>query len=239
MRLIPRLPDREMAAEQMDEPDLNPVLHRQALRGLARLNRFGGAASLIWPEIKKVLGRFPRSPVTMLDVATGSGDVPISLARKLLRSGYSSQVTGLDYSPVAIEEAQKRAKELNLQADFISFDVLRDPLPGQFDIVVCSLFLHHLSEDQIVNLLRKMREATRKILIVSDLDRSGLNLRLVQLAGRMLSRSAIVHNDGELSVKAAFTVTEANDFARKSELPNAIIRKRFPCRWVLTWRRED
>jgi hypothetical protein len=62
---------------------------------------------------------------------------------------------------------------------------------------------------------------------------------LLACAGtRLLSRSPVVHVDGPRSVAAAFTPAEALDLAQRAGLTGATVVRRWPCRFLLTWRRE-
>jgi hypothetical protein len=72
---------------------------------------------------------------------------------------------------------------------------------------------------------------------VNDLSRSRWNLGLVWCATRLVTRSRVVHVDGPLSVRGAFTPAEAAKLAERAGLTGARVAERFPCRWLLTWRK--
>ena len=104
-------------------------------------------------------------------------------------------------------------------------------------MLVSSLFLHHLTEDQAGDLLQRMAQASRRLVLINDLERSGTGLLLAYLGTHLLSASAVVHEDGPKSVRAAFSVEEVLTLATKSGLTNATVERRWPCRWLLTWKR--
>ena len=114
---------------------------------------------------------------------------------------------------------------------------IRDPLPGGFDVVTCSLFLHHLSEDDAVTVLRRMRDAAGRLVLVNDLARSRFNYLAVWLACRLTTRSRVVRFDGPASVRSAFTPAEARALAERAGLSGATVSRRFPCRFLLSWSR--
>jgi 2-polyprenyl-3-methyl-5-hydroxy-6-metoxy-1,4-benzoquinol methylase len=116
-------------------------------------------------------------------------------------------------------------------------DVLAEPLPAGYDVLTCSLFLHHLSDSDAVTLLRKMRDAARSAVVVNDLTRGPLTLGLVTLGSRLLSRSPVVLFDAPASVRAAFTPAELRGLAKAAGLDGATVRRVFPCRMALTWER--
>jgi 2-polyprenyl-3-methyl-5-hydroxy-6-metoxy-1,4-benzoquinol methylase len=217
----------------MDEPDLDARLHRQALAGLARLNAFGRSSAMIW----RALQPFRNQRLRILDIACGGGDVAISLARRARRRGYAWEFTGVDKSELALDVARDRAKRAGVTIDFQACDVLADDLPPGFDIITCSLFLHHLSEGDAIQLLRRAGQAAGQMVVVSDLRRSRTNEWLTYFGCQLLSRSPVVHKDGPISIRAAFTMEEAVALAREAGLTDVCIKPRFPVRWLLTWRR--
>ena len=78
MAFLSRLRLRERIPELMDDPAIDPTEHRRALAALARINRVTNSAGVLWPVIP-VLARELNRAVRVLDVATGSGDVPARL----------------------------------------------------------------------------------------------------------------------------------------------------------------
>jgi len=103
--------------------------------------------------------------------------------------------------------------------------------------VTCSLFLHHLDDDDAVTALRRMADAAAIGIGAADLDRSQGGLLLAQIASRVLTRSPVVHTDAALSVRGAFTKSEARRLAERAGLQGAVVRAAWPYRWVLWWRR--
>ena len=230
------MPARALQPELMDDPTLPADEHRKALAGLARLNALSDSVGVLWPDVLKLARELGR-PVRILDVATGSGDVPLGLWKRANRAGIELELSACDLSPVALDVAQARATAIGAEVRYFAADALGDPLPSGFDIVICSLFLHHLTVDDAVKLLARCAAATDKLVLVNDLARSRWNLGLVWLATRLLTRSHVVHVDGPLSVRAAFTASEARELAERAGLAGATVSGRFPCRWLLTWRK--
>jgi 2-polyprenyl-3-methyl-5-hydroxy-6-metoxy-1,4-benzoquinol methylase len=219
----------------MDDPALAPASHAAALAGLARINRISRSVNMIWRPIRALARAQGLREVSVLDVATASGDVPVGLYRRAQRDGLALRAAGIDRSPTAIGLARERAHRAGAAADFQVRDALGQPLPEGFDVVTCSLFLHHLAGDDAVRLLRAMAAAARQLVVVSDLARSSAGYAAAWVGTRVLTRSSIVHTDGPLSVRAAFTPAEAAALALRAGLHGAIVRPRYPFRWLLTW----
>ncbi len=223
----------------MDAEDLDPVRHVQALRALARVNRVSLVAARVWREILHLnRGRHDRGghrPLRLLDVACGGGDVPVDVARRARSEGVPLVVHGCDSSPVALEHARREAERWGVAADFFARDVVAEGLPGGYDLVCSSLFHHHLSREDAVDLLRDMAEAGRRVL-VQDLLRGTLGYALAWSGLRLLSRSEVAHVDGPRSVRAAFTQSEVRAMAAEAGYTGAVVRRRWPERFILTWR---
>lgn len=232
MAFLGRLRMRERITEWMDDPAIDPVEHRRALAGLARINRISNSAGILWPVIP-VLARELDRPVRWLDVATGSGDVPARLVAKARRSGIALEAAGCDISATAIDQARRTHPGV----EFFVHDAVRTRLPTGYDVVACSLFLHHLDTEDAVGLLANMENAARRLVLVNDLARSRFNFLAVWLACRLLTRSPIVRFDGPASVRSAFTPDEALGLADRAGLSRAVVQTKFPARFVLVWER--
>lgn len=228
------LRQRNLQAEAMDDPDLPRDEHESALRGLARLNRCSGVAQAMYRRLKRIALSRANQSLHLLDVASGSGDVPLLWAQWARRDGWSLQLTLLDLRSVAIDEQQRRARAADLHVLSLQHDCLQSPLPHGFDVATCSLFMHHLEDQQAIQLIQAMRQASEGTVIICDLERSYLNLALVTMASRLLSRSKVVHSDATLSVQGAFTMPEFQKISQQALGHPIKIQRLFPCRFIAT-----
>jgi 2-polyprenyl-3-methyl-5-hydroxy-6-metoxy-1,4-benzoquinol methylase len=237
MRILADLRHRRLQAEIMDQPDLDRQRHFQALRGLERINFWSGSVRIIWSALCILARERQGQPLRILDVASGAGDVAIGLWRQGRRTGFPLSIDGWDISSASVEYAQERAQERSAAVRFYRMDALGEvPIEG-YDVVISSLFLHHLTEERAIELLRRMAEGARRGVLVNDLDRSRSGLILARLGTRLLSASDVVHTDGPRSVEGAFTVNEVRELADRAEMREATVCRRWPCRWLLTWKR--
>ena len=233
MRIMGLLGRRDRQPEVMDQPGLPLVEHELALAGLSRINLVSATASSYLGPLRGL-----STPLRILDIACGGGDVVRRLARYAERRKLRWHLAGCDLNPVAVEHARRCASAEKVAAEFFVHDALAGPPPGEYDAIICSLFLHHLEEPQAVRLLELLAQ-TRDVraIFVSDLNRSLLGLALAHAVCRLLSTSSVVHTDGPLSVRAAFTPAEAARIASEAGLRGVSVRRCWPCRWMLTWRR--
>jgi SAM-dependent methyltransferase len=230
------LRQRHRQPEIMDQPGLSPERHAGALAGLARLNFWSRSAGIVWPALAAAARRQAPRPLRVLDIATGGGDILIRLARRARRAGVALDLEGCDVSPVAVDHARQCADGAGASLRFFVHDARSGPLPAGYDVVMSSLFLHHLDDEAAGDLLRRMAEAA-PLVVINDLERGLLELTLTWLATRLLSRSDVVHVDGPLSVRAAFTLPEVRNLATSVGLDGAVVVRRWPCRFLLTWMR--
>jgi SAM-dependent methyltransferase len=230
------LSHRHLQPEIMDQPGLDPGQHRQALRALRRINFWSGSAGILWRPLSVLAREVAPRPLRVLDLATGGGDVPIRLWHKARRAGLNLTIDGCDVSPVAVEHATEQARQRGAVLRFFVADALRDSFSDGYDVILSSLFLHHLTEEQTVTLLRKAGEAARAVL-VNDLVRSRTGFVLARLVTRLLSLSPVVHVDGPRSVEGAYTIEEVRNLAERAGLHGATIQPRWPYRFLLSWRR--
>lgn len=232
-----RTTKRRRQPELLDQPGVDFADHESALVGLRRINVLSRTSSFLWPAIAR-LGRERNGsdpPIRLLDLATGGGDIPIALTRRASRSGIRLQIDGFERNPQAVQFARARARACGAAVNFSVYDALRSPLPSGYDVVTCSLFLHHLDESDAMFLLRQMAGAGGMVL-VDDLIRSRRAYFLAWIGCQLLSRSHIVHHDGPLSVASAFTPGEALWLASRAGLFGATITRHWPYRYLLTWR---
>jgi SAM-dependent methyltransferase len=232
---FPRLSARHRVAEIMDDPALDPARHRRALKALERINRVSLTAPRLWSEIAR-LARDGVRPVRVLDVACGGGDVLLDLERRARRAGVDVELHGCDRSAVALDRARARAAG-RASCTFHECDVLSEPFPTAGHLVTSSLFLHHLSAEAAIHLLRAMGRAAECVLVVQDLRRTLAGYALAWLGLHTLTLSDVARVDGLVSVRAAFTMAEAESLAREAGLGGAVVRRCWPQRFLLRWAR--
>ena len=230
---------RVVVPELMDDPQIPQSTHEVALAGLARLNRWSRSDAGLWSVLQAEAKQVAPSALRVLDLATGSGDLPVRLACRARRAKVNLALAGCDVSPIAVDIAKQHAQKNGVKIEFFQRDVVLEELPNGYDVVITSLFLHHLTEPDAIQLLRRMAKSAERLVLVNDLNRSRLNLGLVMMASRLLSRSFVVHHDGPASVRAAFTSAEAHQLATQAGLMNAEVVSQIPCRWLLSWRKRE
>lgn len=220
-------PPRRRVPELMDAPAVDASELAHGLADLRRVNRWLGgsrtALGAVVPLIRRLRGR----EVSVLDVATGSGDIPLALSRRARRDGVRLRVTATDLHPATLDAARVlTAADPNVQVR--SADALHLPFGDDaFDIAMCHTALHHFDEPDAMRVLRELDRVARCGVVVTDLSRSAaalLGARL--LAATVWRRHPVTRHDGPHSVAAAFTPGELRTLATNAGLAGARIRTR-------------
>ncbi len=230
------LSERLRLPELIDDPALDPAEHRLALKGLERINQWSFAENILWNPIRH-LALTRNRPLRVLDIACGAGDLVIGLWRRARKAGLPVELEGADISPVAVESALERARQKKAGVRFFELDVLSGRIPPGYDVIMNSLFLHHLEKEDAVSVLTRMSEAAGGMILINDLIRSPLGFALAYAGSRMLTRSRVVHQDALLSVRAAFQPEEVKSLAEEAGLEDFEITRHWPCRFLLKWKK--
>lgn len=229
----------------MDQPGLDPAEHERALAGLRRINAISRCSASLLAPIRELARRQPAQPLRLLDLACGGGDTAIDLALAARRLGLELIVEGCDLNPEAVTIARANASRRGAAVRFFCADALADPWPEGgaaaspegYDVMLTSLFLHHLDNADAERLLALMARRAGRLVLVNDLIRSPLGFALAWAGTRLLSRSPVVHTDGPLSVRAAFRLAEVSAMAARAGLAGFELRRCWPERYLLRWSR--
>ena len=197
----------------MDRPQpVSPELERD-LRNLRQLNRWLGSHSLIRYFLRRWIR--PGEQMRIADLATGSGDIPRDIIDYARSAGASVTINAVDQQPATVKIAQSLSADYP-EIKFINANALDWEPPAQYDLVLCSLALHHFSEDDAVRLLRRCRLLSRRFVLVSDLRRGFLATAGVFLLTATLFREPMTRVDGRLSAARAFSFREFRALAERA-----------------------
>ncbi len=193
-------PTRVIKPELLDHAD--PAEARDNLADLVRINSNFGGHSTIRKLVSAVAK--PSEAFTLLDVGAASGDS----ARVILRAFPKASVTCADYNEVNLSAAPSPK---------LLADAFRLPFPeASFDFVLCSSFLHHFKDSEVVELLRGMYEVARRAILVCDLERHVLPYIFLPATRPLFRWQSITLHDGPISVRAAFRERELAGLAKEA-----------------------
>ena len=215
----------------MDDPGLDRSEHECALRGLGRIHTVTGTANQLWRPISKLFRETNRSRLSLMDVGCGDGVLIRKLCSRAEKNGWRLDAIGCDFSDTALEMARSGDQV----TEYHQLDVTQDELPGTADIVLCSLFLHHFSASEAVSVLKKFASAAQRLVLIDDLLRTRLGYLLCWLGVHLFSRSRVVHVDGLLSVRAAYSEQEMQSLLDLADMQSASIDRHWPERFLVQW----
>lgn len=213
--------------ELMDRPQPVSAELAHDLDNLASLNRWFGSHRLL----RRFLGRWWKrgDTVRVLDLCTGAGDLPLVMARYAREHEVTAQISAVDFNPATLELARQRCAahpEVKfVEADALTFppEIQATPLASDenppYDLVHCSLALHHFSDADAIRLLRRVRPLGRRVLI-SDLERAWHTSLGIWLLTTLIYRAPMTVHDARASARRAFSFGEFQALAEQAGWQN-------------------
>lgn len=203
------------------------------LADIRRINALLGWTSLAARTVVAEMERRGLRSATLLDVASGSADIPLAIARHAARRNLQIRLTITDLNPHIVRIAASRAAAL-AAVRVERQDALSLPYPnGSYDFGLCTLALHHFDPAHATALLAELRRVSRQILVF-DVLRSRLAYAGAWLMTRALPMHPMTRHDAPVSVLRAYNADELRQLARDAGLTDATVRVAFPFRLLLT-----
>ena len=201
----------------MDRPQPVSAELESDLENIRELNRWFGSYALI----SMFLGRWikPGARLRIVDLATGSGDIPRLIAEYGRKVGAQLRIDAVDQQSATLKIA-KRLSARYPEIAFVEGNVLEWNATEPYDLVLCTLALHHFSDDDAVRVLQHCRELSRKFVLVSDLRRSRMATIGVHLLTATVFREPMTKYDARLSIERAFSFSEMNQLAQRAGWTN-------------------
>ncbi len=232
---MPRLFDPAVR-ECMDvEQPVSPALERD-LENLVTLNRFFGSHALVRRHLAARLHPSAQ-PWRILDLATGSGDLPRVIATWAARAGVAVEIDAVDQQTSTLAIA-RRLSAAHPNIRYHAGDIRTFGTGETWDVVLCSLALHHFSTEDAAALLCHLAQLARRHVLVSDLRRCAAGTLGVDLLTATWMREPMTVTDARLSVRRAFSFAEFAALARAAGWQNFGHARRFCFRQALWLDRE-
>jgi SAM-dependent methyltransferase len=206
-----------------------------ALDDIGAVNRLLGGARILVAAVRRfAMGRPRGETLTILDVGTGGGDLPLAIASAARAWGRRVRIVAVDRDPATAAYARVRTQDAP-EIEIREADALDLAFPaGSFDLVTASLFLHHFGHGEAVSLVAAFRRIARRAVLVNDLRRHLVPWAFIGLAARATRRHPMFVHDAPLSVLRGFTEDELRAIAREAGASDADTATRFPFRVLMT-----
>ena len=207
-------------SELLDRPDVDRALLREELRLLEDLNRRLSGHKLVRESVERLLGPATPKSLSILDLGTGSADIPRALVAWARQKKIAVAITAVDGHAETLQFARESSRDWP-EIQFAQHDLRSLPYAkDSFDLVLCSLALHHFSSADAVAILRRISEIARVGYAVNDLRRNWLSIAFTELLVRTAIRSKIFRHDAPKSCRAAFSVPELRALGESAGLEN-------------------
>ncbi len=223
---------RSYESELLDAPHIPTELLFQNLRELDFINRILGGHTITMKGIKKLVTE-KNKIYHIVDLGCGSGGTMKRIAGWARAKGYKVKLTGVDKNADVINYMNDYCKDYSEISGVVSD--YRDFLKTgtKIDIIHCSLFCHHLKDDELAELFSYLKRYTKTGFVINDLQRNWLAYYGVQLITHLLNGSALSKNDGPISILRAFKLEELNTLLQNAQIKNYSINWKWAFRYLV------
>lgn len=234
---MPFLAQRRRQHEWMDEPNADPEQLRRSLAFIRRVNQWLGYTRATIRHLERFSGSWkPGERIDIIDLATGSADIPRAILKWADRRGFDVRIVAVDRHDVTARAATEQGSA-DPRLQVVRADVFALPFaPGSFDYALNAMFLHHLADEEAVEALRAMNVLARRGVIVADLLRHYRAYGWISLFTALAN--PMVRHDARVSVAQAFRKNEVQKLREASGLNFARYYRHFGHRFVLAGERD-
>jgi ubiquinone/menaquinone biosynthesis C-methylase UbiE len=227
------LPTRIDGHEWLDQGHGTPEAIDRSLGDLGRINRWlggmRGLASYLYPRIL----RCRNDHVRVLDLGAGGCAIPEAVARWARHAGISLDIYALDLQLAHLQWARRNLQSWS-EITFIQGDVHALPFAeSSVDFVISSLFMHHLTAQELTQVLPQWARLARQSLIMTDLVRHPAPYWFMKATSPIFARSSITRHDAAVSIRRAYRPHELQQIAAEAGLVQAQVYTCFPYRLIL------
>lgn len=207
--------NRSSEKEIMDDFTMKGVLFRDTLDKLEIINRFLGGNKVTINGLKELLKNQSKNKIiTIADLGCGHGDILRDIAKFGRKNNYTFRLIGIDANIAAIAYAKELSKEYS-ELSFKAIDIFSEDFKKQsYDIVLCTLFLHHFKNNELISFLKTTIEKATIGVVVNDLHRHKLAYYLFKLIGFFV-KNKMIREDGLTSILRAFKKKDIENISKQ------------------------
>lgn len=214
----------------MDDLECSGEVLDKTLRELKTVNKWLGGNYVTTSGLDKFLESNPQSHYTIADIGCGGGDMIQLMNVWAEKQNPTFDFIGIDANPNVISFAEKRNPGSNIQ--YKVQNVFEEDFQlEQVDIVTCTLFTHHFTDEELVKLFAAIRKKARIGFLINDLHRHPLAYYSIKAIVNLFSKSPMVQNDAPLSVWRSFRKEDWKKIFVESEIHNYQITWHWAFRW--------
>lgn len=224
---------RSEQLERIDTGDYTAEEYEVFLREIRFINRVAGDRRALENTLLREIRRADLREFSVLDVGAGSGELLRAIARFASRGKRAATLCGLELNARSARAIVEESREI-AEITSVRGDAFKLPFAAKsFDFAICSLFTHHLNDQQAAEVLQEMNRVARRGIFVIDLHRHPLAAVFYKIFCAAFRISRLVREDGSLSILRSFKPRELQALARQAKLENVQVKRVFPFRLVL------
>ena len=207
---------RSNDSEIMDDFDLEGNKIKDALDKIVKINQLLGGNRLTLQSVKKIIQNLDKkTPITILDIGCGNGDMLRVLAKYGYKNNFNFKLIGVDANLHTIDYAEKLSTDY-YNIEYFSMNIFEEQFVElKYDIVLCTLTLHHFNNDKILELLKILYQNSKLAIVINDLHRSKIAYFLFQMISIIFNLNKMTKHDGLVSILRGFKKSELIDFSEK------------------------
>jgi len=229
---------RSRELELMDDLNLSGEALRKNLDELEIINHWLGGNKVVTNALTQILRKVPElktanQPLQIADIGCGGGGILRVVARWAQRQQLKVALTGIDANDFMVNYAREKC------GGYPNIRIVQENIYGpdfqkrRFDVIICSLFCHHFTSEELVTMWQQLYRQADRAVIINDLHRHPLAYYSIKWLTKLFSGSYLVKNDAPLSVLRAFRKSEIKEILTKSDINKYQLRWQWAFRWQL------
>jgi len=222
--------------EIMDDFSMEGEELRDALDKIAKINQLLGGNQLTLQGVLSLVKGIPKEKeIVIVDIGCGNGDMLRKLAEFGKKNNYFFKLVGVDANSFTISHAESLSKNYP-NISYSCQDIFDEDFKKlKYDIVLCTLTLHHFKDDEIVLLMQLFYKNTFIGIVINDLERSALAYRLFHIFCYIFRLNYMSIEDGLISILRGFKKEELELYSKKAKLNDYTIQWKWAFRyqWII------
>lgn len=219
---------RSLQKELLDRSDIPFEDIALNMQELDMINTRLGGHKITISGFKQVAGS--NETLSVMEIGCGGGDNLQAIANYCTRNRISVKLTGVDLNRECIEFARSKNSNICWIAKDYR-DVEMESIKP--DVIFSSLFCHHFTDGELVEMMKWMHKNCRLGFFINDLHRNAIAYYSIRFLTRLFSKSYLVKNDAPLSVKRGFKKEEWINILERAGIANYEIQWRWAFRYLI------
>ena len=230
---MPSFKERSYQKELLDRDDIPFGDIKRNMQELDLINRRLGGHAVTLQGVKMLCDQSSKKEIHVAEIGCGGGDNLRAIAKWGIKKEVDIRLTGIDINPNCISFA--REQEANRGILFIHSDFRNINFDSKPDIIFSSLFCHHFTDGELVDMLIWKKQNCSRGFFINDLHRHPLAYHSIKTLTRLFSKSYLVKNDAPLSVRRGFVLADWTRLFQHANIQHFKCQWKWAFRWLITF----